>query len=208
MFTKSFKNDLRISINKMKVSMKKPNMLVICLIGGVAGLVGAQLARSAKGTAFSGLLWAVCLLIIAAFIVFVLWTLIFKNKAIIKASVAEKDAALLFKPESEKGVIYLYRCQYAGMLAGMDVVLDDVLVGQTRGYCFYRFVVPPGSHVFSGAKKCQGPLTVDVAVGQIAYVEQSIVMGALKGGYQYQMADDVKKAQSSMRKCKLFLPEA
>ncbi len=188
--------------------MKKPNLLLLAGLGGAGGLIGFAMVRTTKGGALEGFVLAACALAILAFAGYVVWLLLYKNKATVKASPIEKEAAVQFKPEPGQGVIYLYRHQYVGMLAGLDVILDGHFVGQTRGYCFYRLVVTPGTHVLTGAKNCQGALSIDVAAGEIAYVEQSILMGPIKGGYGNEIAYDIKKAQAAMRKSKLLLPSA
>jgi len=102
-------------------------------------------------------------------------------------------------------VIYLYRNQLVGLLVGLNVVLDGQPVGQTRGFRFYRLEVAAGTHVLSGDGKCPEPLEVTVAEGEIAYVEQEIVMGMVKGGYRYNRIADIPKAQKAIYGCKLLL---
>ncbi len=186
--------------------MKRANMGVIIAVAAVSGVIGSQLFRSTKGTGTGSALMWLAAIVIVGFVGFAIWTLM-KNKSISKASPEENKVAKQFAADPTQGVIYVYRNQYMGMLAGMDVVLDGTLIGQTRGYCFYRLVVDPGAHVFSGAKNCQNTLNVDIAAGQIAYVEQEMVMGAMKGGYQYNLISDAKKAQTGVRNCKLLHPD-
>jgi hypothetical protein len=184
--------------------MKRANMGAFIAIAAVSGVIGSQLSRSTKGTFVGGVLMWLVGLAIVGFIGFAIWSLM-KNKSVIKASPEEKKTALQFVTDPTQGVIYIYRNQYMGLLAGMDVILDGAFIGQTRGYCFYRLVVAPGTHVFSGAKSCQNTLSVEIGAGQIAYVEQEVVVGAIKGGYQYNLINDINKAQAGVRNCKLLL---
>jgi hypothetical protein len=184
--------------------MKRPNLMLLAIIAVVSGLIGSQLFRSTQGTFFGGVVMLLCVLIVLFFVGYVVWMLTVKNQKIIKAGDTEKEAALRFEAEPNSGVIYVYRNQYTGFLVGMNVMLDSASIGQTRGFCFYRLVVTPGTHVIGGDKRCQASVSIDIAAGQIAYVEQEIVMSATKGGYQFKIAEDIAKAQAAMRKSKLF----
>jgi cbb3-type cytochrome oxidase subunit 3 len=184
--------------------MKRPNLMLLAIVAAVCGLIGAQFFRSTQGTFLGGAVMLLCVLMVLFFIGYVVWMLTVKNQKIIKASDTEKEAALRFEPEPNCGVIYIYRSQYTGFLVGMNVMLDSALIGQTRGFCFYRLVVVPGAHIIGGDKQCQASVSTDVSAGQIVYVEQEIVMSATKGGYQFKIAEDIATAQAAMRKSKLF----
>ncbi len=184
--------------------MKRPNLMVLAIIAAISGLIGAQLYRSTKDT-LGGVVMLLCVLVVLFFVGYVVWMLTVKNQKIIKASDAEKEVALRFVAEPDHSVIYVYRNQYAGFLVGMNVMLDLVLIGQTRGYCFYRLVVAPGTHVIGGDKQCQASVSIDIGAGQIAYVEQEIVMSSTRSGYQFKVVADIAAAQSAMRKLKLLV---
>jgi hypothetical protein len=185
--------------------MKRPNLVVLAIVAAISGLIGSQLFRSTKGTFFGGVVMLLCVLAVLFFIGYVVWMLTVKNQKIIKASDAEKEAALRFEAEPDRGVIYIYRSQYTGFLVGMNVMLDSVLIGQTRGFCFYRLVVAPGTHIVGGDRQCQASVSVNISAGEIAYIEQEVVMSATKGGYQFKVAPDTPKAQAAMRKAKLLI---
>jgi Protein of unknown function (DUF2846) len=180
-----------------------PKMIAI---GAISAIAGSQIYNMSKGSAIGGVLNWLIVLAILGFIGFVVWQVMVKNKTIIKASPAEQAAALEFKAEQGQGVIYLYRKTYQGMIVGMDVVLDGALIGQTRGYCFYRLMVQPGSHVLSGDSKCQGALNVSVAAGQVVYLEKIITATSNKMVYAYQIVSDTSKAQKTISSCKMLLP--
>jgi uncharacterized protein DUF2846 len=179
-----------------------PKYLALSLIGAVGGVLLIFLAR---GSGAERWLMIGCALILLALLGYVAWLLTVKNKSTHVASPAQKQAALQFAPSPGKGVIYLYRSQLVGLLVGLNVVLDGRPVGQTRGFRFYRLEVAPGTHVLSGDSKCPEPLEVTVGEGEIAYVEQEIVMGVVKGGYRYKRIADVPKAQQAIYGCKLLL---
>jgi hypothetical protein len=172
-------------------------------IAGVAGLMGYGLVQVSKGTAFGSVLMWLCILITIGFVIFVVLMLL-RNKAVNKASPAELAAARQFIPEPNAAVIYLFRKQYMGMLMGFDVALNGALIGQTRGYCFYRLVVAPGVHIISGEAGVE-PVSVTVGVGQIAFVEQSLT-GKSKPRYQFEWTPDIAGAQAKINTCKMYLP--
>ncbi|MGJ7902771.1 hypothetical protein [Lysobacter sp. 1R34A] len=176
-------------------------ILPLIIVGAIVGRIMASMASGSS--VFS---WLIGLLVVG-FGAYLVWLFAFKNQATRKATPAQTAAALNFQPEPGQGVIYLYRKQFVAVLVGMDVVLDGDLIGQTRGFCFYRLVVEPGRHVLGGDGKCKDPLSFEVAAGEVAYIEKEILMGALKGGYHYRRIDDVAAAQATIRSCKLLLPK-
>lgn len=180
-----------------------PKYLALALVGGLAGYVGVSMAR---GSAAQHWITLACGVLVLFFIGYVLWLLAFKNRATRTATPAQKQAALQFAATPGKGVIYVYRKQLVGLLVGLDLMLDGKLLGQTRGLRFYRFEVEPGRHVLGGDRKCPEPLEVNVADGEVAYVEQEIVMGIVKGGYRYTRITNLPQAQQALHSCKLLLP--
>ena len=179
-----------------------PKYLALSLIGAVGGFV---LIFVARGSGAERWLTIGCIALLLGFLAYLVWLLAFKNKSTRTASPAQKQAALQFAPSPGKGVIYVYRKQLVGLLVGLNVILDGKLVGQTRGLRFYRLEVEPGTHILSGDKKCPDALEVTVADGEVAYVEQEIVMGMVKGGYRYNRIANIPLAQQSIYSCKLLL---
>lgn len=180
-----------------------PKYLALFIVGAIGGLVVVSLAR---GSAAQTWIFIACILMLLAFFGYVIWMLAFKNKTTRTATPAEKQAALQFAPTPGKGVIYVYRKQLVGLLVGLDVLLDGKVIGQTRGLRFYRLEVEPGPHHLGGDKKCPQPLELTVADGEVAYVEQEIVMGMVKGGYRYTRITNPPQAQQAIYSCKLLLP--
>jgi hypothetical protein len=190
----------------MGASMQKAELWKFVVLAIIGALAGQFLMVFAKGTFLESIFLWLCGFICIGFVGYVVWLLAFKNKSTLKATDAQKSEAMHFIADLNMGVIYVYRKQYIAMLAGFDVVLDGNLIGQTRGYCFYRLLVSPGKHVLSGDKKCQGQLSVEVNAGQIVYVEKEILMGAMSGGYHFVINDNMVKAQDLIKSCKMFLP--
>lgn len=177
-----------------------PKMLAFAGIGLVAG---AWLAFSGSGQQWFGPL---SVLFLAAFGGYVGWLLLVKNKTLRKATPAQIAEAQRFLPVAERGVVYLYRHQVVGMLMGLEALVDGRPVGQTRGKTFYRLELAPGRHVFAGNGKCPQPLELDIAAGQVAYIEQELQMGMLQSSYRYRAEPDAQRAQSAIRGCRMLLP--
>lgn len=180
-----------------------PKYLVMAVVGALAGYLGVSMAR---GSAAQHWITLACGVLVLLFVAYVIWLLTFRNQATRTATPAQRQAALQFAPPPGMGVVYVYRRQLVGLLVGLDVTLDGKLLGQTRGMRFYRLETPPGRHVLGGDRKCPEPLEVSVAEGEVAYVEQELVMGMLKGSYRYVRIADLRQAQQAIYSCKLLLP--
>jgi TM2 domain-containing membrane protein YozV len=186
----------------------KANLGIMIALGAAGGVGGMILSRMVKGTSLQGPFFALIGLVLIAFIGYVVWMLVVKNKSVSKATPEQQSQALKFLPVPGRAVVYLYRKQYVGMLMGMDVVLNGQLIGQTRGYCFYRLELAPGHYTLSGDKKCVGELSFEAKDGQAIYIEKEITMGAMSGGYRYVLTNNIAQAQEKIRGCKLYLQNA
>lgn len=180
-----------------------PKYIPFIIVGAVLGLAGVFAFRGTAGTIFMLL----CALIVLALVGYVGWILLVKNKTANVASSEQKHQALLFAPVPGKGVLYLYRAQVVGLLAGLEVTLDGRGIGQTRGFSFFRLELEPGRHVLGGAANCE-PLEFEIGAGELLFVEQELMMGAMKNGYRYRIQPDNADTRAGIAKGKLFLPQA
>ncbi|MDR3159290.1 MAG: DUF2846 domain-containing protein [Zoogloeaceae bacterium] len=128
------------------------------------------------------------------------------NKKIIKASAKEREKALEFQPVTGKGALYLFRCQIAGAFAGRDLILDGVFLGQTRGLSFYLLELEPGKHRLESDKGCLTPLEVEVAAGEIVFVEQELLRGLWRTARHFLLQKDNMETRWRLRECKMLLP--
>lgn len=175
-------------------------------IGFVIALVaGVSVYPIARALGLEKLLnWIVGLLLLAV-LGYLIWFLS-KNQKMAVATPEQTQAALRFQPISDRGVIYLYRSQLGGMFAGLPITHNGTSLGQTRGFCFFRLEVEPGAHVFAGDHRCSTPLSITVALGQVAYVKQTFGAKNNQAVYDYTLTDDAAMAQEKIRKLKMFLP--
>jgi hypothetical protein len=128
------------------------------------------------------------------------------NKKLKKAAPEQEKAALSFSPASGKAVLYVFRHQLKGALQGVDLVLDGRCLGQTHGRTFYRLELEPGKHSLSGDKKCQESLEMEVAAGQVYFVEQELLQGMWRTGYHYLPRENAMQTRWAVQECKMLLP--
>jgi hypothetical protein len=177
-------------------------------IGAVAAFVGISAYPVARSLGLESVLNWIVGFVLLGVVGFVIWVLS-QNKGTIKATAEQTQQARMFQPEPGKGVIYVLRHQYMGMLQGLEVHLNSQAIGQTRGYCFYRLVVEPGTHQLSGTDKCPEALHVTVGPGQIAFVEQYLRNDAtVIAKYGYEWSADIAGAQQKILKSKMFVPKS
>lgn len=180
--------------------------LAVLAIGSCFGLWFSSKLRHADMASIA-IVVGLALLLSLAIMGYAVWVLVTRNKKTIAASPQQKYEALKFQPTPGKGVLYVFRHQAVGLLAGMDLVLDGQFAGQTRGYSFYRLEVEPGKHQLSGDKRCPASLEVEVAADQVVFIEQELVMGALNMSYRYLVREGTKATQEKLRKGQMMLPQ-
>ncbi len=103
-------------------------------------------------------------------------------------------------------MVYLFRDAFVGKLVGIDVLVDGRPVAQTRGKTFVRLELEPGQHVLTSSSPAQGTradLPLGVAAGSVAYVEQSIKMGAVTSAPQMALVAEAD-GQKRIRRCRLL----
>jgi hypothetical protein len=84
----------------------------------------------------------------------------------------EDAAAKRFQPLPDKGVIYLVRPSTDRSYVA-PVLLNDQMVGSTFRGTFMRIEVPPGVHRLRGLASDNGSVTLDVAKGEIYFVQHN-----------------------------------
>jgi hypothetical protein len=129
-----------------------------------------------------------------------------RNKKVREASPEQKKEALTFPSTAGKAVLYVFRHQMKGSLQGHDLVLDDRYLGQIRGDTFYRLELEPGRHRLGGDRKCLEALEMEVAAGQVRFVEQELLSDLWRTGYHYLPRENAMKTRLKVRGCKMLLP--
>ena len=130
------------------------------------------------------------------------------NKQLRLASAADDKRAKGFAPDARRGVVYVFRDAFVGKLVGIDLLVDGQPAAQTRGKTFVRLELAPGDHSLSSVRPTDGArvdLTVTVAAGSIAYVEQAMRLGAVQASNTLTVKGEAE-GQRRIRRCRLLAP--
>jgi hypothetical protein len=135
------------------------------------------------------------------------------TKASPAASDEQKAAALAMRPAAGKGLIIVHRQGFVGKAAGMEVVLDDRLLGQLKSPQFTAVEVDPGAHRlefgFVGLAAAQNKrevVPVTVSEGQVVAWRATISMGMGKNTIRVERDDSVATLAEDLRRMKMIAP--
>lgn len=129
------------------------------------------------------------------------------------ASEAQKAAALSLRPSPGKALIIVHRQGFVGKAAGMEVTLDDRLLGQLKSPQFTAVEVEPGAHAlgfgFVGLAAAQNKrevVPVSVAEGQVVAFRATISMGMGKNTIKVEPDEQVHSLVDDLRRMKMIAP--
>lgn len=135
------------------------------------------------------------------------------TKASPAASEEQKAAALSLRPSPGKALIIVHRQGFVGKAAGMEVTLDDRLLGQLKSPQFTAVEVDPGVHAlglgFVGLAAAQNKreiVQVSVAEGQVVAYRATISMGMGKNTIKVERDDNVATLADDLRRMKMIAP--
>jgi len=111
-----------------------------------------------------------------------------------KAPTESSDAAKGFEAVDDKGVVYLYRRGRAvGAAAATQIKVNGLDAGGTGPGTFFRWVLKPGTYVFSAStSESSAAVELEVAAGQLYFVEQNQRIGVSSGRVQMDIRDESK----------------
>ena len=174
----------------------------VVISGGLGALGGVSLGSLFPGLFFGGF-------------VFYILSNIANNRAVGKVSPQERAAALATPPAPGHGLVYVYRDGFVGMALGIDVLVDNVLVGQLRSPRFLRLSLPAGPHTlvagpkgFAGMQNRTAAHTIPVRDGETAVFSLKISMGALRNEVQADREPDVRTALARLATIQMVATEA
>ncbi len=175
-------------------------MIVSIVIGTSIGLFISQsgLIRGGKNS------FLVILLLLGLFFAFIGWVFISSMKKTPKATQEEDREAKKFLPVSDKGVVYIFRDQFIAMAKAFPVIISGQPSGWIKGKMFTRIELPAGQYTISGDKACKETADFSLENGQILFIEQEVVAGALKGGYAYNILEDNQDIRARLSRCRLI----
>ncbi|WP_439473277.1 hypothetical protein [Brevundimonas sp.] len=129
------------------------------------------------------------------------------------ATEAEKAAALSLRPSPGKALILIHRQGFVGKAAGMEVTLDDRVLGQLKSPQFTAVEVDPGAHTlgfgFVGLAAAQNKreiVPVTVMAGQAVAYRATISMGMGKNTIKIDRDDEVSMLADDLRRVKMVAP--
>lgn len=129
------------------------------------------------------------------------------------ATEAQKAAALSMRPSPGKALIIIHRQGFVGKAAGMEVTLDDRLLGQLKAPQFTAVEVEPGDHAlgfgFVGLAAAQNKreiVPVTVVDGQVIAFRAAVSMGMGKNTIRVERDDDVATLVDDLRRMKMIAP--
>jgi hypothetical protein len=123
-----------------------PRNLIVYGLAAVAGLVGYGLLRSVLGGEIVTIIGLIGVAIIGVIMVRNLQA----NRKVAQATPEQRAAALAFAPVAGKAALYVFRNQFVGKAAGLNVLIDGREVAQIKSPCFTRILLSPGAHRIAG----------------------------------------------------------
>lgn len=94
-----------------------------------------------------------------------------------------RDAELkTFKVSPDKAAIYIYRNEFMGKAATMDVAIDGKTIGQTASKTYLYIELPPGLHIIRSTAEDIDTIHIDIKAGTLTYVWQEVKVAAFYVG--------------------------
>ena len=155
-------------------------LVLLLAAAGIAGLFGMMLVRAFPG------LWILSLLVLIAFIPYIIWNLL-GTKSAVTMDATDRTAALAFATPADRAAVYFVRTGFMAKMVGMRVEVDGQVVAQLKSPRFTRIEVAPGAHHikagFSGGAGVQSraaETSLACAAGDIHIIHFGIDVGAIK----------------------------
>ena len=130
------------------------------------------------------------------------------NRNIARASSEAEARAKQFRTAPSGLVsVYIFREAVYARFLGLDLYVDEVLIGQTRGRTFFCLSVPPGSHRLSAVNpqdKTRSDLDL-VLRAETSFVQQSLKLGATGAKHSLSICEP-EFAQSRINRCRMLVP--
>jgi Protein of unknown function (DUF2846) len=103
---------------------------------------------------------------------------------------AAQDADLKnFKATQNKSGVYIYRNETLGAAIKMNVLLNNVLIGQTAAKTYIYQEVAPGKHLLSSLAENTDNLQFEALPGQILFIWQEVKMGLFAARVKLQIVE-------------------
>lgn len=188
---------------------KATNPVLIIALAIVAAIVGYVVAGNVTRYSFRSGNFSLLLLFFLAMIalmVGVLWWALKNNRSVSNATPAERQAILETPPAPGYGRILVYRDNFVGMAAGVDILLDGQSVAQLKSPRFVALDLPAGTYGIAAhvQGKQTDPLPVPLAAGQVAVVKAAMILG----GVLIDMEENPDAARTRMAGIRMVRPDS
>jgi hypothetical protein len=111
--------------------------------------------------------------------------------AVQKATIEADAQAKTITVPADKALVYIVRPSPFGLAIRFNVNCDGSYVGATGGQRFIYTYQNPGVHEFTSKSENTAKLSVDLAAGQIYYIEQIPQMGIIMARNKLNLLDEV-----------------
>ena len=117
------------------------------------------------------------------------------------ATEAENAAALRFTPKPDKATIYIYRNETIGTLKTLDVSINDIPIGATKGHTFFAVDVPHEIAHTKSSARVKNDSTVNLIVnnGKNYFVWQEVKLGFISARNELHIVDMVTGEKGTER---------
>ncbi len=120
----------------------------------------------------------------------VLFLLLTGCSAVQKASIEADAQAKTLAAPADKALVYIVRPNPLGLAIRFNVNCDDIYIGATGGQRFIYTYQSPGKHVFTSKAENTATLEIELAAGQVYYIEQIPKMGIIMARNQLALLDE------------------
>jgi len=106
-------------------------------------------------------------------------------------------------PGPQKALIYLYRNEWMGGNAKMEVSLDGRIAGKTQTKTFFVWEVDPGRHEIESEAENTDKLVLNVEAAKTYFVWQEVKSGIWFPRTRLHLVDDAK-GRAGVEECKMI----
>lgn len=146
-----------------------PRYFILLAIAVVIAFVLYGFLRAVLGPEIMAVLSLIALIVIAVIVFRNMRT----NRKVAEATPEQRAQALTFTPDSAKAALYVFRNQFVGRAAGVNVIIDGCETAQIKSPRFTRILLTPGAHRiagYTGTNKAPSPdegLAFSAAAGEV-----------------------------------------
>lgn len=146
-----------------------PRYLILLALAAVVAFVFFGVLRALLGPEIMGVLTLIALIVIAVIVFRNLKT----NRKVPEMTPEQRAQALAFTPDPARAALYVFRNQFVGRAAGVNVLVDGRETAQIKSPRFTCILLTPGAHRiagYTGTNKAPSPdqgLAFNAAAGEI-----------------------------------------